>query len=111
MVGAMGLDELIVASRTFGRIDEYDGEYAETEFTCLGWLRIPLVPGRSFWITHDRHSQRIGFPIKLHLRSVVATYLRFWAPGIAVVVLALSSSSLATVVAAGLLGACAWSWT
>src|SRR5215510_4324087 len=111
MLGAMGLDELIVARRTYGRVDEYDGEYVETEFTCLGWLPIPLIPGRSFWITHDRHSQRIGFPIKLHLRSVIATYLRLWAPGIAVVVLVRSSSSLATVVAATLFGLCAWSWT
>jgi hypothetical protein len=27
----MGLDELIVAKRTHGRVDEHDGEYVETE--------------------------------------------------------------------------------
>lgn len=107
----MGSDERIAARPTYGRVDEHDGEYVETEFTCLGWLRIPLVPQRSFWIADDRGSQRTGFPIKLRPRSVAATYLRIWAPGIAIAVLVLGSSSLATAIAAVLFGLSAWSWT
>ena len=108
-LGAMGLDELIAARRTYGRVDEHDGEYVETEFR--GWLRIPLVPVRSFWIADDRGSQRTGFPIRLQPRSVAATYLRVWAPGIATAVLVAGSSSLATAIAAALFGLSAWSWT
>jgi hypothetical protein len=107
----MGSDEFIAASRTYGRVDEHDGEYVETEFTCLGWLRIPLLPVRSFWIADDRGRERAGFPIKLHPRSVVAAYLRIWAPAVAVAMIVLGSSSFATVIAACLFGLSAWSWT
>jgi hypothetical protein len=105
----MGPDELIAARRTYGRVDEHDGEYVETEFR--GWLRIPLVPVRSFWIADDRGRQRTGFPIQLHPRSVAATYLRIWAPGLATAVLVVGSSALATALAAALFGLSAWSWT
>jgi hypothetical protein len=107
----MGLDELIAARRTYGRVDEHDGEYVETEFMCPGGLPVPLVPRRSFWIADDRGRRRTGFPIKLHPRSVTATYLRIWAPGIATAMLVLGSSSLATAIAAALFGLSAWSWT
>jgi len=107
----MGLDEYMVGMRTHGRIDEHDGEYVETEFTCVPGLRIPLLPARSFWIVDDQGSQRTGFPIELHPRSVAATYLRIWAPGIATAVLVLWSSPLAAVIAAALFGLSAWSWT
>jgi hypothetical protein len=105
----MGLDELNAARRTYGRVDEHDGEYVETEFSDL--LRIPLVPVRSFWIADDRGSQRSGFRIKLQPRSVAAAYLRIWAPGIATAVLVLGSSAFATAIAAALFGLSAWSWT
>src|SRR4051812_14416771 len=108
---AMGWDEPIAVGRTYGRIDEHDGEYVETEFADLGWLRIPLVPRRSFWIADDRGRQRNGFLIKLQPRSVAATYLRIWAPGIATAVVILGSSSLAIAIAAALFGLSAWSWT
>ena len=107
----MGWNELIAPRRTYGRIDEHDGEYVETEFRCLGWSLIPLVPVRSFWIADDRGSQRTGFPIQLQPRSVAAAYLRIWAPGLATAVLAVGSSSLATAIAAALFGLSAWSWT
>ena len=107
----MGWDELIATRRTHGRVDEHDGEYVETEFTCLGPLPIPLVPVRSFWIVDDRGSQRVGFEIELHHRSVAAAYLRILAPGIAIAVLALWSSSSAAAIAAALFTLSAWSWT
>lgn len=105
----MGADELIAARQTYGRVDEHDGEYVETEFR--DWLGIPLVPVRSFWIADDRGRQRAGFPIQLHPRSVAATYLRIWAPGLATAVLVVGNSSLATALAAALFGLSAWSWT
>lgn len=111
IVRAMGWDELITPRWTYGRIDEHDGEYVETEFRGLGGLRIPLVPVRSFWIADDRGHQRTGFPIELQPRSVAAAYLRIWAPGIATAVLVAWSSSLATAIAAALFGLSAWSWT
>ena len=111
MFGTMGSEEFIVANRTHGRVDEHDGEYVETEFTHLVWSRIPLLPVRSFWIVNDRGSQRIGFQIQLHPRSVAATYLRIWAPAIATAVMMLSSSALAPVMAVVLFGLSAWSWT
>lgn len=108
-LGGMGSDARIAARRTYGRVDEHDGEYVETEFR--DWLRIPLVPVRSFWIADDRGSQRTGFPIRIQPRSVAATYLRIWAPGIATAVLIVGSSWLAIAVAAALFGLSAWSWT
>jgi len=107
----MGWDELIAARRTHGRVDDHDGEYVETEFRCLGWLPIPLVPVRSFWIVDDRGTQRVGFEIELHHRSVAAGYLRVLAPGIAIAVLALWSSPSAAAIAAALVALSAWSWT
>jgi hypothetical protein len=105
----MGVDARIAARRTYGRVDEHDGEYVETEF--WDWLRIPLVPVSSFWIADDRGSPRTGFPIRLQPRSVAATYLRIWAPGIATAVLVVWSSWLAIAIAAALFGLSAWSWT
>lgn len=107
----MGWDELIVVRRTHGRVDDHDGEYVETEFRCLGSLPIPLVPVRSFWIVDERGSQRVGFAIELHHRSVAAAYLRILAPGIAIAVLALWSSSSAAAIVAALFALSAWSWT
>lgn len=104
----MGLDERIAMRRTYGRVDEHDGEYVETEFRS--WLQIPLVPVRSFWIADDRGRERTGFPLHLQPRSVAAAYLRIWAPGIATAVLVLGGS-LATAIAAALFGLSAWSWT
>jgi hypothetical protein len=42
---------------------------------------------------------------------VAATYLRIWVLGIAIAVLVLWNSSLATAIAATLFGLSAWSWT
>lgn len=107
----MGKDERIEVRRTYGRVDEHDGEYIETEFTRLGSLPIPLLPGRSYWIVDDRGTARMGFRIRLDARSVAAAYLRIWAPAIAIAVLVLGGSSLATAIAVALFGLSAWSWT
>jgi hypothetical protein len=104
----MGLVELIVANRTCGRVDEYADEYVETEFLCV--LRLPLVPRRSFWIA-EAAGVRIGFPIRAHVRSVMAAYLRTWTVLAAVTVLATWPAATAVLVSMALFAAFAASWT
>jgi hypothetical protein len=107
----MGLADWLAATRTYGRVDEDRGEYAETEFLGLGPL--PLTPVRSFWITHDGGGPRSGFPIKLHGWSVAAVYLRFWLPCLMLpLLISRSFRPDALVIAVGV--ACAaslWSWS
>jgi hypothetical protein len=104
----MGLAELIAAQRTCGRVDDYEGEYVETAFLCA--LRLPLVPRRSLWIM-EAGGARIGFPIRLHLRSVAAAYLRAWAAPVGVAVLVAWPSLGGVLVAAALFALFARSWT
>lgn len=104
----MGLAELIAAPRTCGRVDEYEGEYVETAFLCA--LRLPLVPWRSFWIM-DAGGARIGFPIRLHLRSVAAAYLRAWAVPVGAAALVAWPSLGGALVAVALFALFARSWT
>src|SRR4051812_40613453 len=107
----MGLEELIASRRTFGRVDEYDDEYVETEFVCITPLRLPVLPVRSLWIMAHRR-RRGSFPIRLHRRSVLASYLRWWPPVLAAPAVIASSSPAA--IAAGpplaALWAASWTW-
>src|SRR6185503_2201416 len=71
-----------------------------------------LFPISSFWVTQDLgNGQRMGFPIKMHGKSVLATYLRIWGLPIAVGLLAASSSLTGTIAGAIVLALSIWSWT
>ncbi len=100
---------VIYGRRAYGRVHAHEGEFAETQFAHIDFL--PLFPIQSYWITHDDGDQRFGFPIKLHLRSVAAAYLRVWGIGLALIAMIVSGSTAGSVAAAGLLALSIWSWT
>jgi len=100
---------VIYGRRAYGRVHQHEGEYADTQFAHIDF--IPLFPIGSFWVTQDLgNGQRMGFPIKLNGLSVVATYLRIWAPLVAIALATVHS--LASVVAGLVIAALSvWSWT
>lgn len=100
---------IIYGQRPYGRIHAHEGEYVHTQFVHIDF--IPLFPVESFWITSElAPDQLLGFPIKLHAKSILATYLRFWAPGGAALVFVSSGSLVATALALALAALSAWSW-
>src|ERR1044071_5348565 len=100
---------IIYGQRPYGRLHAHEGEYAHTLFMHVDF--IPLFPVESYWITSDLgRGDPVGFPIKLHGKSVLATYLRFWAPVLAVVAFVSSRSLIATAIAIALAGLSAWAW-
>jgi hypothetical protein len=100
---------IVAGHRRSGRVHAHGGEYADTEFAHLYY--VPIVPLGSFWVTNEPGgSEHSGFPIKLHWRSVGATYLRVWAPVLSTFLL-LAPSLVANAGAAALAALSAWSWT
>lgn len=100
---------IIYGRRSYGRVDSHGGEYADTQFFHIDFL--PLVPLASHWITNaPGGGERFGFPIKLHLRSVIATYLRIWAPFLALLAYVVWGAPGLPITAA-LVALSAWSWT
>ncbi len=94
--------------RSYGRVDAHAGEYAQTQFFHVQFL--PLIPRSSVWVTQDG-DEPLGFAIKLHLKSVVAAYLRVWG-ALAAIAAFVSVPGVAGVLAgAALAGLSAWSWT
>jgi hypothetical protein len=101
---------VIYGTRAYGRVHAHGGEYAETLFAHLDF--VPIVPLRSQWISADLGGgERVGFPIRLHLRSVAAAYLRVWAPAVAAAAYIGLAGAGGLALAAALLAASAWSWT
>jgi hypothetical protein len=101
---------VIYGRRAYGRVHAHEGEYADTQFAHIDF--IPLFPISSFWVTQDLgNGQRMGFPIKMHGKSVLATYLRIWGLPIAVGLLAASSSMGGTIAGAIVMALSIWSWT
>jgi hypothetical protein len=96
-----------LTKRVFGKVDEYGGELAASTFVHL--FRLPLIPTGSVWLTADDDGFRAQ-PIKLHLRSVVAAYLRTWVPLLWWFAFSVDST-LGYAVAAAALAACCWTWT
>jgi hypothetical protein len=100
----------IYGRKSFGRVHAHDGEFADTQFVHVNL--VPLIPLRSVWVTLDAgNTERLGFPIKVHLWSVVAAYLRVWAPVVALIVFVASGATAALAAAGGLVALSAWSWT
>ena len=94
--------------RVFGKVDEYGGELAATKFLHIA--RLPLIPTGSVWLTTDQAGYLLARPIKLHLRSVIAGYLRTWVPLLWWFAFAVDSPT-GYAVAAAALTACFWTWT
>lgn len=69
---------VIYGHRAYGQVETHDdGEYAQTSFAHIYYM--PLFPTRSMWITKPGPAA-MGFPIKVHGKSVGLTYLRMWGP-------------------------------
>jgi len=101
---------VIYGRRAYGRVHSHEGEYADTQFAHIDF--IPLFPLSSFWVTQDLgNGQRMGFPIKMHGKSVLATYLRIWGLPIAIGLLAASSSMTGAIAGAVVAALSIWSWT
>jgi hypothetical protein len=94
--------------QVYGRVHAHEGEYVETQFFHIDWL--PLFPIESYWITRRAGADKQGFPIKLHLRSVAAAYLRVWGLGLSIVALA-TTGGPGFIAACAFAALCAWSWT
>lgn len=99
---------LIFGRRSYGRMHEHGGEYAGTDFFHIYF--VPLIPLRSHWVTRVVGDERVGFPIRFHLASVIAAYLRFWAPIGAMAIFSASGSTVAVAASVGLVALSAWSW-
>src|ERR1051325_870319 len=100
---------IIFGRRSYGRVHEHAGEYADTQFFHLNF--VPLLPMQSHWITQQIGEERAGFPIRLHLPSVAAAYLRIWGPVGAMAIFMASGSIPAVAASLALVAASAWSWT
>src|SRR5439155_10142595 len=96
---------IVVGHRSYGRVYAHKGEFLETQFAHIDFL--PLFPIGSQWITQKVGGHRVGFPVRLNLKSVAAGYLRVWGVGITSAMFA-AGAIVATCVAAALV---AWSWT
>src|SRR4051812_10326395 len=96
---------IIYGRRAYGRVDAHGGEYAHTTFAHLWYM--PLFPIQSYWITQDGEAP-LGFEIGFHGRSVLAAYLRMWAPLAAIACLATGAPFIGAAFAA--LGVWAWLW-
>lgn len=83
-------------------------EHLVTRFGHLYWF--PIFPLESRWVTHRLGDQLLGFEVPLSAKSVAATYLRFWAPLVALGVGA-TLTLWGFAAAAALLALSAWSWT
>jgi hypothetical protein len=99
---------IIYGHRSYGRVDGYRGEYAQTQFAHLYYL--PLIPISSFWVTSENGGAKRGFDIRLSAHSVIATYLRWWGPAFAALAFALAPGEVGAVAAAPLVAAVAVAW-
>lgn len=101
---------IIYGHRAFGRVDAHGGEHAQTSFAHIYYM--PLFPTSSFWVTQDLGSAARGFTIKPSGKSIVAAYLRSWAPLAALVAFGSSGgSALGVIVTLAFVGLCGWAWS
>lgn len=103
---------IIYGVRDYGRVDAHAGEHAQTSFFHV-WFA-PLFPVGSSWVTGPRPDGTNAHGIKLHAKSIAATYLRIWAPilGVGALSAGLGKMHIAPIIAGVvLLALSAWSWT
>lgn len=94
---------VVWGTRTAGKVDERDGQYALTRFAHVYW--IPLFPVSAMWVTRDG----VGHQTKMSGKSVVAGYARAWGPILGVAGIA-GVVSVPVAVGAVVLTALAWAW-
>jgi hypothetical protein len=100
---------IIWGTRHYGKVDGHGSEYMSTRFAHLYFF--PIFPIESRWVTRRLGGdQLLGYDMPLSGRSVLATYLRFWAPLVALGVGA-TMTIWGIAAAAVLLGLSGWSWT
>lgn len=103
---------IIYGVRDYGRVDAHAGEHAQTSFFHV-WFA-PLFPVGSSWVTGPRPDGTNAHGIRLHAKSIAATYLRIWAPiiGVSCLSAGLGKLHVAPLIAAAILFMLsAWSWT
>lgn len=69
---------IIYGTRSVGKVDHRDGQYALTRFAHVYYL--PLFPVGSLWMTGPER----GHEAKMSGRSVLAGYARTWGPVLAI---------------------------
>ena len=102
---------IIYGTRSYGRVDQHEGEYAATSFFHVYYL--PLVPTGSSWVTASDADGIRGYKIPLHGRSVLAGYLRIWGLVLAAIGLYKGQGGSYGYLALGIaaLAASAWAWS
>jgi hypothetical protein len=107
----------IAGTRLCGRVEAHRGTFVVTEFLHLYYL--PLAPTRSHLVIEEGvgAGTRRHLLVKLHWGSVLAGYLRTWAPFVAGMAFMASYLALrgpaavaSGIAAALLLGIAAWAW-
>jgi hypothetical protein len=94
-----------VGTMFLGSVEQLENESVQTQFFILG---APLFPMQSYYVTAEVFSGVQGFPIPLHIQSVVFGYCRIylWLSGSVLAVVAYFTSTMSNaVIAAGLLAA------
>jgi hypothetical protein len=99
---------IVYGHRAYGKVEQHGGQFAQTKFAHIYYM--PLIPTGSFWVTAQDRSGTRGFPIRLHGKSVVATYLRMWGP-IAALACLFAGNLVATFIGAAIAALSAWAWT
>lgn len=98
---------IVYGHRAYGKVEHCGGQFAQTKFAHIYYM--PLFPTGSFWVTAQDRSGTRGFPIRLHGKSVVATYLRMWGP-IAALACLVAGSVVATLFGVAFTALTAWAW-
>jgi hypothetical protein len=99
---------IVYGHRAYGKVEHCGGQFAQTKFAHLYYM--PLFPTGSFWVTAQDRSGTRGFPIRMHGKSVMATYLRMWGP-IAAIACLVGGNLVATLFGAAFAALSAWAWT
>src|SRR5664279_1498532 len=99
---------IVYGHRAYGKVEHCGGQFAQTKFAHIYYM--PLFPTGSFWVTAQDRAGTRGFPIRLHGKSVLVTYLRMWGP-IAALACLFAGNLVATLVGAAFAALSAWAWT
>lgn len=100
---------IIWGTHHYGRVHGHGTEYLATRFGHLYWF--PIFPMQSRWVTRELGDQHYGFDVPLSGRSVAATYLRFWAPLVALGLgVTMTIWGIAAAVALAVLSIWSWTW-
>ncbi|MBS1117945.1 MAG: hypothetical protein H6Q90_173 [Deltaproteobacteria bacterium] len=99
---------IIYGHRSYGRVDSYGGEHAQSQFAHLYYM--PLIPMSSFWVTRTSGGSVHGFEIRSSVKSIIAAYLRWWGPVLALLVFSFARGVIGALAAAPIVAAVAYAW-